>query len=81
MMGVQIHRPCWEIQVWKDIVVIPCQLAKSLQVTNSSSIFILIFLKLDLDSNWNIIQQVRIITYRLDNLDRNNHGFIFEGIF
>ena len=41
-------------------MVIPCRQAKSLQATISSFIFILILEKLELDSNWNTIQQVRI---------------------
>ena len=56
MMVVQIHHPCWEIH----IVVIPCHQAKSLQATTSSFIFILILLSLEMDSNWNTMQQVRI---------------------
>ena len=72
MMGVQIHRPCWEIH----IVVIPCHLAKSLQATNSSFIFILIVGALQLDLNWNIMQQVRIIRHYLDlNLNEQNTRF------
>ena len=41
-------------------MVIPCRLAKSLPTTTSLFIFILILEKLELDSNWNTIQQVRI---------------------
>ena len=40
-------------------MVIPCHLAKSLQATTSSFIFILMLKSLELDSNWNIMQQVR----------------------
>ena len=58
MTEIQIHRPCWEIH----IVGIPYHLAKHLQATNSSFIFILILLVLELDSNWNTLQQVRIHT-------------------
>jgi hypothetical protein len=46
MMVIQIHHPEWE-----RIVVISCHLAKSLQATTSSSIFTLIILALELDSN------------------------------
>ena len=69
LMGVQTHHPCcWDIH----IVVIPCHLAKSLPATNSSFIFILIMLTLQLDSNWNIMQQVRTIAHCLDlDLDLN----------
>ena len=46
---------------WKiHIVEIPCQLAKSLQETISSFIFKLIVIILELDSNWNTMQQVRM---------------------
>ena len=41
-------------------MVIPCRLAKSLLATTSLFIFIRILEKLELDSNWNTIQQVRI---------------------
>ena len=57
MMEIQIHHPCWEI-----ILGIPCRLATHLQTTNSSFIFILIINILELDSNWNTLQQVRIHT-------------------
>ena len=43
-------------------MVIPCRLTKHLQATNSSFIFILIINILELDSNWNTLQQVRIHT-------------------
>ena len=56
MTVIQIHHPCWEIH----IVVIPYHLAKSLQATTSPFIFILIIMALELDSNWNTMQQVRI---------------------
>ena len=56
MMEAQIHQRCWEIH----IVMIPCHPAKFLQVTNSSFIFNQIILTLVLDSNWNIMQQVKI---------------------
>jgi hypothetical protein len=60
MMVVQIHHLSWEI-----IVVIPSHLAKSLQATTSSFIFILMIMALKLDSNWNTMQQVRIHKGRL----------------
>ena len=56
MMGIQIHQTCWEIH----IVVIPCHPVESLQATTSSFIFILIKGVLELDSNWNTMQQVRM---------------------
>ena len=72
MMGIQLHPPCWEIH----IVVIPCHLAKSLQATNSSFVFNLIIGALELDSNWNIMQQVRIHkkvdSYALLRATKNN---------
>ena len=55
-MGIQTHHPRWEIH----IVVIPCRLVKHLQATISSFVFILIIKTLELDSNWNTKQQVRI---------------------
>ena len=58
MMVVQMHHPCWKIH----IVAIPCLLAKFLQPGTSSFIFFLIIIGLELDSNWNIMQQVRINT-------------------
>ena len=61
MTEIQIHHPCWEIH----IVVIPCRLAKHLQATNSSFIFILILYLLALDSNWNTLQQVRVHTKKI----------------
>ena len=61
MMVIQIHHPCWEIH----IVVIPCHPAESLQVTISSFIFILILISLELASNWNTMQQVRIPTIQV----------------
>jgi hypothetical protein len=51
----QIHHP-----FWKGDVGIPYQLAKSLQPTTLSLNFILMVLQLELDSNWNTVQQVRI---------------------
>ena len=47
MMGVQLHHPCWKIQ----IAVIPYHPAESLQATNSSFIFNLMLQPLELDSN------------------------------
>ena len=61
MMVFQIHPPSWEIH----IVVILFHLAKSLPATTSSFIFILIIKTLELDSNWNIMQQVRIYTKQI----------------
>ena len=58
MMVIQTHHPCLEIH----IVVIPCRQAEHLQATNSSFIFILIIDILELDSNWNTMQQVRMHT-------------------
>ena len=56
MMVIQIHHPCWEIH----IVVDPCHLAKSLPATPSSFVFFLMLWALQLDLNWNTVQQVRI---------------------
>ena len=58
LMVIQIHHPCWEI----NIVVIPCRLAKHLQATISFFIFNLVEVTLELDSNWNTMQKVRIHT-------------------
>ena len=58
-MGIQTHHPCWEIH----IVVIPCRLAKHLQATISFFIFNLVEVTaLELDSDWNTMQKVRIHT-------------------
>ena len=57
IMVVQMHHSCWEIH----IVVISCHLAKSLQATNYSFIFIRMDITLELDSNWNTMKQVRIL--------------------
>ena len=58
MMVIQSHHQYWEIH----FVVILCHLIKSLQVTTSSFVFFLMILKMKLDSNLNIMQQVRIHT-------------------
>ena len=52
-----MHHSCWEIHT----VVIPCHLAKFLQATNYSFIFIRMDRTLELDSNWNTMKQVRIL--------------------
>ena len=62
-MVVQILHPCWEFH----IAVIPCHLAKYLQATSYSFVFILVIFILELDSNWNIMQQVRIHKYKADS--------------
>ena len=55
MMGVQ-----WHLQYLENIVI-PPHLAKYPQATTSLFIFILIIWTLELDSNWNTMQQVRIL--------------------
>ena len=52
-----MHHPFQKI----NIVVIPYHPAKSLQATTLSFIFILVTYILKLDSNWNTMQQVRIL--------------------
>ena len=75
MMVVQIHHPCWEIH----IVVIPCHLAKSLQATTSSFIFILMLKSLELDSNWNMMQQVRSHTkYYVSRTRKRTRKFLLS---
>ena len=56
MMGIQKHQTSWKIH----IVGIPCQIAKSPQETISSFVFKLMIMALELDSNWNTMQQVRM---------------------
>ena len=57
MIPNQIHRLFCIVDV-----VIPYHLAKSLQATTLSFISILMVLRLELDSDWNTMQQVRINT-------------------
>ena len=59
MMEVQ-----WHLQYLENIVI-PPHLAKYPQATNSLFIFILIIQTLELDSNWNTMQQVRIHTEQI----------------
>ena len=67
-MGVQWH-PRYPVPVplkqrhprWLENIVIPHHQAKSLQATNSYFIFNLMGLAHQLDSNWNTMQQVRIL--------------------
>ena len=59
-MVIQIYHP-----IWIHIVGIHCHQAKSLQATISSFIFNLIIYSLELDSNWNTMQQVRIPTIQI----------------
>ena len=77
MMEVQIHHPCWEIH----IVVIPCHQAKSLQATTSSFIFILILLFLELDSNWNTMQQVIIHSIMCWEIEKGLENHLVLEIF
>ena len=65
MMAIQIHHPYSEIH----IVAIPCHLVKSLQATTSSFVLFLIFMALQLDSDWNTMQQVRDKSpYKVDSV-------------
>ena len=65
MMAIQIHHPYSEIH----IVAIPCHLVESLQATTSSFVLFLIFLALQLDSDWNTMQQVRDKSpYKVDSV-------------
>ena len=65
MMAIQIHHPCSEIH----IVAIPCHLVESLQATTSSFVLFLIFMALQLDSDWNTMQQVRDKSpYKVDSV-------------